>query len=69
MGKYDQGSRKGLVDWVGRQAMWSHVNRRNLRLKKTEMKDVHLKHTHISKELCTSQHCEESSHTVSGKSA
>lgn len=51
MGKYDQGSRKGLVDWVGRQAMWSHVNRRNLRLKKTEMKDVHLKHTHISKEL------------------
>ena len=45
------------------------MNRRNLILKKTGTKDVHLKHMHISKELCTSQYYEESSHTVSGKLA
>lgn len=44
------------------------MNRGNLILKKPRMKDVHHKHMHVSKDLCASQHCEESSHTVSGKS-
>lgn len=44
------------------------MNRDNPVLKKQRMEDVHLKYMHVSKDLCASQHCEESSHTVSGKS-
>lgn len=45
------------------------MSSRNLILKRTGVKDVHLKHKHVSKEQCTSQYCEENSGTVSGKLA
>lgn len=67
-GKSYQQPCEGVLDRIDRKTAWGDVNEREHITNKMKLKQGHLKHLHVSKEVVTRHLYEETIQTLSGKS-